>query len=397
MSHRTPVLLGAALLLIAVNLRLPLTAVPPVLDDVRSALGLSSAATGLLTTLPVLCFAAAASVAPGLARRFGGELVLLGCVLAIAAGTAVRIVPTVIPLFAGTLIIGVGIALANVLLPATIKRDFVRPGTMMGLYIMLLNGGAALGAGLTVPLEHTLGDWRWALAVGGVPAVLAAILWLPAVLHARRWAADAPRARRVSLWRDRTSWKILALMGIQSSLFYSMVAWVPDILRETGMSAGTAGFMLSIAMLLGLPTSMIFPMLAGRMNDQRPLVAIAAALWAMGLLGLLLSPGTAPAVWMVILGLGQGAGIGLALTLIVVRAPDGDHAAALSGMVQTGGYAIGAAGPLIIGVVHDLSGGWTEPLLVMMAATVGMVVFGMGAGRPGMVRGRVDGDPQWAY
>lgn len=397
MSRRTPVLLGAALLLVALNLRLPLTAVPPLLGALRADLGLSSTAAGLLTTLPVLCFALAAPAAPVLARRFGGEAVLLGCVLTIVAGTAIRLAPQTAPLFGGTLVIGAGIAVANVLLPSTIKRDFARPGTMMGLYTMLLNAGAALGAGLSVPAEHGLGDWRWALAIWGAPAVLAAALWLPAVVTARRATEVEPPVRRVSLWRDPIAWQLTGLMGFQSALFFAGIAWLPDILRASGMSSGSAGLMLSIVALLGLPTAMAVPVVAGRRREQRALVGLTAVLWVAGLLGVLLSPGTATIVWMVLLGLGQGAGIGLALTLIVLRAPDGDHAAALSGMVQSGGYLIGAAGPLVIGVVHDLSGSWTAPILVMLAGVLGLLACGMGAARARMVAGVGKGAPRWAY
>jgi CP family cyanate transporter-like MFS transporter len=397
MDRRSPLLLGAALLLIALNLRLPLTAVPPVLDDIRAQLGLSSTASGLLTTLPILCFALAGPAAPGLARRFGDETVLLAGVLVLLAGTAIRIVPDVGPLFLGTLVMGVGIALTNILLPITIRRDFSRPGLMLGLYTMMLGAGATLGAGLTVPAEHAFGDWRWALAAWGVLVAVAAVLWLPATLAARRTEAIEPHPARVTLWRDPVAWQLTAVMALQSTLFYATAAWIPDILRDAGLSSATAGAMLAVFALLGLPTNLVVPSIAARVRDQRLLALATAAMWAAGMLGLLLSPGHLTVVWMVALGLGQGAGIALTLTMILLRAPDAGHASALSGMVQSGGYLVAAAGPLLVGALHDLTGGWTVPLLGLLGCAVALGAFGVAAGRARFVRGRVGGTAQWAY
>jgi CP family cyanate transporter-like MFS transporter len=152
----------AATMRVALNLRLAITSVSPVLDDLRDALSLSGTGAGLLTTAPVLCFGLAAPIAPLMGRRLGEETVVMGCMLALAAGIALRLIPAIPALFAGTIVLGVAIAVANVLLPSVIKRDFPRPGTMLGIYSVGLGGSGALGAGLTVPLEHGLGSWRWA-------------------------------------------------------------------------------------------------------------------------------------------------------------------------------------------------------------------------------------------
>lgn len=398
MSRRSQLLLGAALLLVAFNLRPALASVSPVLDGVDRTLGLSHSVSGLLTTVPLLCFGLMAPAGPPLARRWGGEEVLLGCVLLVAAGVAMRVAPHLAPVLAGTLLVGAGVAVANVVLPSVVKRDFTRPGTMMGLYSMVLTGSAALAAGLTVPIEHLLGgSWRWALAFWALPALAGAAAWAPAVARSRRLGGErGPHLPRVSLWRDRLSWTLTAFLGFQSLLFYAVLAWVPDILRDAGESSGRAGAMLSVAMLLGVPSALAAPVLAARWGE-RQVAALAGAAWLAGLTGVLLWPATATSLWMVLTGLGQGAGISLALTLIVLRSPDEAHAAALSGMVQGVGYLVAAAGPLLVGVLHDLTGGWTIPLLVLLGCAVGLLATGLSAARPGMVRGRVDADPQWAY
>ena len=191
----------------------------------------------------------------------------------------------------------------------------------------------------------------------------------------------------MSLWRDRTAWLVTGALGAQSLLFYALLSWLPDILRAAGMSSARAGAMLSIAMICGVPTSLLVPVIAGRLRDQRPLALVSPLFWAAGLLGVLLAPATLTALWMVLLGLGQGAGIALALTLVVLRAPDAGRAAALSGMAQGVGYALAAVGPFALGVVHQLSGGWDEPLLLMLAMTVALLVCGLGAAAPSFVGG----------
>jgi MFS transporter, CP family, cyanate transporter len=387
---RTPLLMAAAILLISLNLRLVITAVPPVLDDIRDTLHLSGTGAGLLNTAPVLCFGAAAPLAPLLGRRFGEETVLMGCLAALTAGIALRVVSAIPPLFLGTIVLGIAIAIANVLLPGVIKRDFPRPGTMMGLYSVALGTSGALGAGLTVPLEDALGSWRWALAAWGAVAVLAALTWVPALSASRAEPVEEPPPR-VRLWRDRTAWMITGLFAFQSQLFYSVASWVPDILRDAGMSSGTAGFMLSLVLLVGLPVSLSVPVLAARRRDQRVLAAGAVGLWASGLLGLLLSPGSGTILWMVLIGAGQGAGIALALALVVIRSPDGGTAAAISGMAQTVGYLWAACGPVTLGLVHDLTGSWHLPILLMLAGSAGMLACGLGASRPRMLGG---GEPQ---
>jgi CP family cyanate transporter-like MFS transporter len=381
---RAPLAFGAALLLIGLNTRLSLAGIPTVLDDLRADLRLSRTTAGLLTTVPVLCFGLVAPLAPRLARRTGAEAALLGCMVALAAGIALRLAPATGPLFAGTVVAGVAIAVTNVLMPAIIKRDFERPGVMMAVYSTSLSVSAALAAGLTVPLEGALGSWRWALAAAAVPALVAAIAWLPAVSARDGVLVNPPPA--VRLWRSATAWLVTGTFAVQSTLFYITIAWMPDILRDEGMSAGAAGGMLSIAMLLGVPTSMVVPILAGRLDDQRLLLVGATGLWVAGLTGVLVSPDSGAAAWMVLIGLGQGAGISLALMLFVIRTPDGEHAAALSGMAQTVGYAAAAVGPLAIGALHEATHGWHTPMAVMLGACGALLAFGLGAARPGMAR-----------
>jgi CP family cyanate transporter-like MFS transporter len=360
-------------------------AVAPVLEEIRDGVGLSPSAAGALTTLPVLCFGVSAWVAPALGRRWGADQVLIVCLAGIVAGMLVRIEPQALALYGGTLVLSISIAVANVLVPSVIKRDYHPPGTMMGLYTMTLTAGAAIAAGLTVPLMRALGSWRWALAAWVVVALAALLAWLPAARRERRRPERVADHTVVRLWRDRTAWWVTAFMGTEALTFYVTLSWVPDILRSSGLSADQAGLMLSLCMIIGLPGSLLAPMLAARLADQRVLTASVAVLTALGLGGLLVLPGQLVLLWMALLGIGQGIGFGLALTFIVLRAPDGPHAAALSGMVQGVGYLLAALGPLVVGAVHDISHDWTWPLILVLIVVLAELVAGLGVGRPAMV------------
>jgi MFS transporter, CP family, cyanate transporter len=406
-AARTPrggtLLLVAGLVLVALNLRFALTSIGPLIDELRTDLGLSGSTIGLLTTAPLLALGLVSPLAPRLAERFGAEHVVLGCLLAIGAGVALRWLPPVVFLFAGTLLSGCAIAIGNVLMPGIVKRRFAdRAATMTGVYSIGLSGGAALAAGLTVPIEDLVGgDWRLALALWALPAALAAVVWLPQL---RRRALERQEARerreaaaragvepqgarpRVTLWRDRRAWAVTFFMAAQSTIFYTCSAWLPEIVRDrAGLSAAAAGALLSLVMFLGIPIGFVTAAVAGRLRDQRPLALIATTTPAIGWLGLLLAPGAPPLLWAIFLGIGAGTGFPLVLTLFVLRARDVRHTAALSGMAQSVGYTLAAVGPLAIGALHDVSGGWSLPLALLAMLAVPTLVTALAASKPGFV------------
>lgn len=387
-GRRDSVLLLVGLVLVALNLRFALTSVGPLIDDLRSDLGLSGTAIGLLSTAPLLALGLVSPLAPRLAERFGAEHVVFACLLAIGAGVLARWLPPAALLFAGTMVAGCAIAIGNVLMPGIVKRRFGdSAATVTGLYSVGLSGGAALAAGLTVPIEEWVGgNWRLALALWALPALLAAVVWLPQLRRrAVRPAVTREAAGRISLWRDRRAWSVTVFMGMQSAIFYTAAAWLPEILRDQGMSAGQAGAMLSLVMFLGIPIGFATAALAGRMADQRPLALAAALFPAAGWIGLLAAPGSATLLWAVLLGIGAGTGFPLVLTLFVLRARDVRHTAALSGMAQSAGYTLAALCPLAIGALHDLSGGWTLPLAVLASLALPELAAALAASRRGYV------------
>jgi MFS transporter, CP family, cyanate transporter len=327
----------------------------------------------------VLCFAVLSPFAALLGRWVGIETALLLAMLGIVGGTLVRTVTGAAWMLGGTAIIGAGIAVGNVLVPTIVKQDFPgREGLTTGLSTAALTGGAALAAAVTAPLAHDAGlGWRGSLLVVGGLAVVAAVVWLPQ-LRSHHVAPLVRVGGRVL--RSPITWQLATFMGMQSMTYYAVLAWLPALLVEKGVSAAGAGWALGLFNLLGIATSVLLPALAARRRDQRGLGLLTCGWWASGLVGLLIVPALY-LIWAVLMGFAQGAGIGLAFALIVLRARNPDSARDLSGIVQAIGYLLGAGGPLVMGVLRDASGGWAAPLIALCAAVVVMAGAVLGAGR----------------
>ena len=378
---RRPWLLLLGLILVALNLRPALSSMAPLLSEVSRSLGLSAAQAGLLTTLPVLCLGLFAPLAPVLARRFGAERVVLGILLTLAGGIVLRSAFGQVGLFAGSVLAGASIGVIGVLLPGIVKRDFAKQaGAMTGVYTMALCLGAAMAAGATVPLSEHLGhDWALGLGFWVVPALLAAVFWLPQVGEKHGAHQVAYRVR--GLLRDPLAWQVTLYMGLQSSLAYIVFGWLPSILIGRGLTPTQAGLVLSGSVIVQLISSLAAPWLATRGKDQRLAIVIVMVMTLGGLFGCLYAPIDGLWGWAILLGLGQGATFSLALTLIVLRSRDAHVAANLSGMAQGFGYTLASLGPFAVGVVHDLTGGWNALGWIFGLVGVGAIIAGIGAGR----------------
>ncbi|CAI8800684.1 MFS transporter, CP family, cyanate transporter [Pseudomonas brassicacearum] len=378
---RRPWLLLLGLILVALNLRPALSSMAPLLSEVSRSLGLSAAQAGLLTTLPVLCLGLFAPLAPVLARRFGAERVVLGILSTLAGGIVLRSAFGQVGLFVGSILAGASIGVIGVLLPGIVKRDFAKQaGTMTGVYTMALCLGAAMAAGATVPLSEQLGH-SWALGLGFwvVPALLAAVFWLPQVGEKHGAHQVAYRVR--GLLRDPLAWQVTLYMGLQSSLAYIVFGWLPSILIGRGLTPTQAGLVLSGSVIVQLISSLAAPWLATRGKDQRLAIVIVMLMVLGGLFGCLYAPLDGLWGWAILLGLGQGGSFSLALTLIVLRSRDAHVAANLSSMAQGFGYTLASLGPFAVGVVHDLTGGWNALGWIFGLVGLGAIIAGIGAGR----------------
>lgn len=367
------VLLGAALLLAALNLRPAIASLSPVLGAVRRTADLSPVEAGFLTTLPLVCFGVIAFLAPRLVRRVGASALLFTCLTVLAAGTVIRSLPSTAALFFGTFTIGAIIGVANVLMPGIVKKDFPRHvGLMTGLFTMALAGGPALATGLSVPTYHAFGNnWRLSLGFWALPAALAALVWLPLRHNDRpdRGIDLAPLAKRIS-FRDPVALSVTVFMGTQSLVFYTILAWMPTILQAHGVSVEEAGFLLALVNIVGIAAALLAPVIAHRMPDERAAAIVSTLCLVSGVTGLLVEPRHALVLWSILLGIGQGSAISLALMMMVVRARNAAQANSLSGLAQGIGYLIAAAGPATAGALYSATGGWDATLLLMLAVLV---------------------------
>ncbi|MBA4021536.1 MAG: MFS transporter [Gordonia sp.] len=366
---RTAAIFAAlAIMVVAANLRPAVVAVGPLIDDIKVSEGFSSAAAGLLTTLPVLFFGLVAPMAPRIAARFGIERTVFAAMILLCAAILLRLVPSWFALFAGSALAGVAIGICNVVLPALIKRDFShRSGLMTGLYSMTLSGGAALAAGLTVPIDSAVGEnWRVALASWSLLALLGVILWIPQLSRVHRISTAAlPR----SLWRNKIAWAITIFMASQSLIFYTFTAWLPEFLGERGMSKAGAGGLLALAQTVALLMSLLAPIVAVRFRDQRAVTFVAIAACAIGFIGLVTTE-QLTVLWVLLIAVGPGAAISLVLLFMVLRSSSTAQTSQVSGMAQSVGYCLAAIGPLAIGALHDATGSWTLSMSVLALALI---------------------------
>lgn len=372
------------ILLVALNLRAALVGVSPLLDQIRLDTGISEATAGMLTTIPVVCLAVFSPAVPRLVRKVGFERSILFSMAILIAGSLIRVLDPLTALFAGTAIVGIGISIGNVVLPALIKRDHDgRFGQVTGLYATALSVSAAVAAAVTIPLQVMFGlPWRYVLAVWALPALAAALVWVRQVDTAKpRTMAAASTHPAGNLHRDRLAWMVTLYLGIQSLVYYATAAWIPTMFSDNGLSDETAGAMLGLVNLAGLPTSLLVPILADRWTNQRSLSFAVSMLMAVALLGLMFAPVAAPAVWMILLGLAQGASLGLAFAFIGLRSRDESNASQLSSMSQSFGYALAAAGPFAMGLLFQLSQSWTLAFGLVLVCVVALTAAGSGAAR----------------
>ncbi|MER0466449.1 MFS transporter [Bacillus cabrialesii subsp. cabrialesii] len=371
------------IIFIAFNLRPAITSVGPVISSIRADLHMSNGTAGFLTALPLLSFAVLSPLAPKFGQRLGNERTLWLGLLMLLIGILLRSAGVTWALFAGTALIGIGIAIGNVLLPSLIKHKYPdKSGIMISLYTTSMCIFAALASGVSVPLAAQMGGgWKQAFLLWGGLALLALLIWIPQLRH-RDTANKAVKLQTSSIWFSKMAWHVTIFMGLQSFLFYSSIAWFPEILRSHGMDTSTAGWMVSLMQFASLPFTFLTPVLADRMKHQRGIAAGLTAVYLIGLCGLLAGGShILLAIWMIIIGIGQGSSISLALTLIGLRSENAQQAAALSGMSQSFGYLLAAIGPIFVGYLFDQTHSWTMPIVLLIAALILMGASGLGAGR----------------
>ncbi|MDT7652578.1 MAG: transporter, family, cyanate transporter [Pseudonocardiales bacterium] len=364
-----PAAVLVGLLALALNLRAALAGYPPLLEAVRADLGISAGSAGFVQTAAILMMAAGSFAGPALGARFGSERALTAAVALVAVGSLARGLPAAVPLVVGSVLIGFGIGLAGVLLTGMVKEYVpARAGTATGGYVVAMMVGATVASAVAVPLAVAVGGWSFALAVWAVPAVLALGAWSRVTRRVRgRQASERPHLP----WRDRFSRLVACHQAAASLLVYGWMTWLAPYVASLGWSDQRAGILLGVWAVAQIPGALFLPALAERHRRWRFWSAVALGCTAVGTLGVLLVP-LAPVVgpwpWAVLIGIGSGAGFPLGLAVVAWRTPDAAASASTSGMALGVGYTVAGLGPLVMGLIVDLSGGYPAAIAVLLLA-----------------------------
>lgn len=377
-------LLIAGIIFIAINLRPALASVGPLIEDIREDTGLSNTLLGLLTTLPLIAFGVVSTLTPLFTRRFGIGGTLLGAMILLTIGISLRYIPLTPFLYTGTFLLGIAIALGNVLLPSITKRNFnENSGIITSMYSSIMALGAAMAAGLSVPLtDHLNIDWRGSLLVWSLLSLIAIFIWMPQVGRLPKSGNSKGFITSLKkLINSTLAWKVALYMGLQSMVFYIILAWLPVILQSRGYTATFAGWMLSLSQAMGIIGSIVIPYIAEKQKNQRGVVLILVIVEMISIAGLLFPQYGLIALWISLLGIVLGGTFGLALLFLVLRSRDTEGATELSGMAQSIGYLVAATGPLLFGGIFDLTGNWDYALMFLLIIAALKLYMGIGAGK----------------
>lgn len=385
-SHKLFLIIAIAA--IAFNLRPPISSVGPLISEIRADTGLSNTLLGMLTTLPILAFGLLSVFTPLFTRRLGTEGTMTLALIILTSGTLLRVVPGTFPLFAGTIIAGAGIAFGNVILPGIVKKQFpTKTGLVTGIYSGMLGLGAAASSGLSVPLSQNLNfGWRWALGFWSIFSFLALLIWLPQLKQNFQVVTSRSLFSSLKqLSKSGLAWNVAFFMGFQSFTFYIIIAWLPEVLQDRGISAIEAGWLLSLCQGVGVLGTFFIPALAERLENQKIPVLILIVLEILSLIWLMIPEAPFIGVVVSLLGFSMGGSFGMALLFIVLRTANSESANELSGISQSIGYTMAATGPALFGAVFDMTQIWTVPLFMLLFFSFLKLWVGMKAGSRGVV------------
>ncbi len=380
-ARRTALVL-VGLVLLSFNLRPTAVSVGPVLAEVRDSFSMSGPAAGLLTSLPVVAFAAFGALAPAAARTVGVHRVTLLAILAAIAGLTGRAVTHSEALFLVLSLLALGgMAMANVLLPSLVKLHFPdHVGRVTAIYTTALSIGLTAALVLTVPISHTFGGWRAGLGAWAALAVVAAVPWVSLVAHDRHLERTPRTITFGAVARTPLGVAMALFFGLQSLQAYVIFGWFAQLWRDSGYSAGVAGLLAGLVAGTSIPLSLWLPNVLARSADPRRVLFAVIAAYPVGYVGLMIAPHSLAPLWAVVVGIGTVT-FPLILTLIGLRAHSAEGTAALSAFTQSAGYLVAALGPFLVGVVHDATGGWNVPLLMLLVLTVPLFALAAYAGK----------------
>ena len=384
-------LLIIGVILVGANLRVPLTSAGALVSFIRDDFGISNALAGAITTLPLIAFALLSPFAPKIANKIGMERTIAISLALLIIGILIRSAGAIELLFTGTLLVGLGIAVGNVLIPGIIKMNFpFKIGLMTGLYAIVMNVFGALGSGLSIPIA-TSGSfgWRGSLVIWSGLVLITLLIWLPQLMKKHDAKKKINNQKIGGMLRSPLAWKITVFMGAQSLIFYTLITWLPTILTANGYDIHLAGWGVFIFQFASIPFTFIIPVIADRMKNQVMLAFVCSGLILAGIIGLLAGLSELSILWVVFLGIGNGSAFSLSMMFFTLRTKDGYEAAELSGMAQSLGYLLAAVGPVLVGGLQDITGSWTLPLSMMALFAIVMLIMGVASGKNKQVSGNM--------
>jgi CP family cyanate transporter-like MFS transporter len=387
------------IVLVALNLRTAVAAISPIAAQIGADIPLGEVALGIIGMIPPIAFALSGIFGAYGARKVGLERFIAIAVVSMIAGHLVRAAATSYPmLLVGSVLALAGAGIGNVLLPPLVKRYFPdRVGLVTSLYVTVMSLGASIPAAVSAPIADS-GSWRLALAVWSVLALASLVPWVVVLVQHRReraaleTGAERPHERQPGrIWRSPTAWTMAIVFGLPSFHAYAVFAWLPQLLVDSaGVSRINAGALLALFGIMGLPAALVVPVLVIRLRNVRWLMLSGLAAFVLGYLGLLLAPSTLTWLWVVLVGAGPLL-FPACLTLINLRSRTHEGSVALSGFVQGVGYTIGALGPLLVGILHSVTGSWTAPLILLIATVLACAFSAVRLGRPTFVEDELRG------
>src|SRR5690625_2253804 len=374
-------------ILIGSNLRAPLTSVGSLISFIRDDLGITNTMAGLITTLPLLAFAFLSPFAPKIANRIGMERTIFYALLVLTIGIMVRSFFGTSSLFIGTILIGLAIAIGNVLLPGLIKMNYpLKIGFMTGIYGVFMNIFGGIASGISVPLASIKNvGWQGSLGFWGILSLIALLVWIPQL----RKPSESPKATSrtakskegKSIWKSPLAWYITLFMGLQSLMYYTLITWLPEILSVHGYSSSGGGWMLFLMQLSLIPMTFIIPIIAEKMHDQVVVSGITALCFIVGVLGLWIGFKPFLPISVILIGAASGTAFSLSMMFFGLRTNNGQQAAEMSGMAQAFGYLLAACGPVLFGALHDFVYGWRLPLGLLTVLSIVILLAGIQAGK----------------
>lgn len=382
-SERKIIILG--IIFISFNLRAPITAVGSLVNLIKNDITLTNSMAGFITTLPLIAFAILSPFVSPISIRFGyGSTMFFGLIF-ILLGEIIRSYTNILGLFLGTAMIGIGIAIGNVLIPSIIKLKFPgNTGKITSIYTSSMVIFAAVGAGVSIPLATGLNlGWRNALGVWTILTLVTIFIWFPQLKEQEKSSNIQTNKikSKSSIWKSSLAWSVTLFMGIQSFLFYSLVAWLPTIIVFKGMSFAFAGNMALLFQLIGIPATLIYPIFADKLNDQKSISTVNALIYLSGMMLLLIGESSfITTLSVILLGFGMGGSISISIAFISLRSPNSKRAAELSGMSQSTGYLLAAIGPILLGYIFDISGSWNIPVIILIGFIILFLAVGLKAG-----------------